>query len=135
MAEIKIYLTLIGDDFDCNYVTRIVGLQPSTLRDKNEVLGNGREFGHYEWGIETDLIHTDDLSDIPDKFVLTIPCSSKQLFSLAAELKAQWHILFLVEVYDVFPALYFSAEFIKFAADIGAQFGFDTYLYQGIKND
>ena len=128
MAEIKIYLTLIGEELSIDHVTKRVGIAPAYVRDKNEILGNGRLFGHYEWGIETELIHTDDIADYPDKFISTIPCGPDVLAGIAKECDAHWHIMILVNVYDDFPALYFSSEFIKTAGEIGAEIGFDVYM-------
>ena len=129
MAEIKVYLTLIGDDFDPNYVTKEIGIRPVYVREKNEILGNGRLFGHFEWGIETELMQTDDLSNIPDQLISTIPCGLDVLLHIAQKCKAQWNVLILVNVYDSFPALYFSKDFIQVAGYIGATVGFDVYLH------
>ena len=128
MAEIKIYLTLIGDDLDPDIITKTVGLQPTEVRDKNEILGNGRLFSHCEWGIESELIRTEDLSDIPDSFLRILPCGSEVLLNLAHEFNAQWNILILIRVTESFPAVYFSPEFVKKAADIEATVGLDVYL-------
>ncbi len=37
MAEIKAYVTLIGDTFDTKNVTAMIGIQPDKVRDKNEI--------------------------------------------------------------------------------------------------
>lgn len=64
MAEIQGYLTLIGDDFDTALVSKLIGRLPTYVREKAEVLGNGQLFGHCEWGVETELIETDDLPPV-----------------------------------------------------------------------
>ena len=130
MAEIQVYLTLAGDEFDSNYVTNVIGLSPTHLRDKNELLGNGRLFGHCEWSIETELIHTDDLSDILDSFFSILPCNPDVLSSVARRVNAQWSILILIKAVDSFPAVYFSQKFLKIAAEIEADIGLDVYLLQ-----
>lgn len=134
MAEIKIYLTLIGDDLDFAVITKSIGLQPTQVRDKNEILGNGKLFGHCEWGLETELIRTDDLSDIPDSFLSILPCEPEVLLSLAHVFQAQWNILILIRVTDSFPAVCFSPEFVKKAADIEATIGLDVYLLNGTED-
>ncbi len=63
MAEVIVYLTLIGHDFDPEKVTRELGVIPTEVRYKNEVLNNGKMFGHTEWSYDTGKISTYDISN------------------------------------------------------------------------
>ena len=47
MTQIWGHLTLIGDDFDLDYVTRELGTVPMTQRKPDEILGNGKAFGQH----------------------------------------------------------------------------------------
>ena len=58
------FLTLIGDSFSPEYVTSTLMLQPHWIRSKTELLGNGLEFGHYEWGIKTDTVESYELKPL-----------------------------------------------------------------------
>ncbi len=128
MAEMQGYLTLIGNDFDTKHVTEVIGQLPTYVREKTEILGNGRAFGHCEWGVETEMFDTYELPPICDALMNILKCPTQLLRQVAVDCNAQWHILFLVRITDDFPALIFSPDFVKFAADINAGIGFDGYL-------
>lgn len=129
MAKMRGYLTLIGDDFETKHVTEVIGQEPPYVRERNEVLGNGRPFGHCEWGVITEMFDSFDLSPISDTLMNILTCPTHLLRQVAIDCNAQWNILFLVKVTDDdFPAIVFYPEFIKFAAEINAKIGFDTYL-------
>lgn len=129
MAEIKAYLTLIGDDFDPDDIYPLCGISPTYTRGKNDVLKNGRAFGHAEWGIETDLLVSDSLEDVLCELALKITCEPQILREIAEKCAAEWNVLILLRVFNGdIPVLYFPAEFIQLAAQLCAKIGFDTYL-------
>ncbi len=128
MTTITMFLTLIGNNFDPAYVTDRLGIKPDEIRVKNEVLGNGRIFGHYEWGICSSKYETDfakmAIDEVLERIYDKIP-----LFSVVAkEVMAEWHFLFTFDVYEDFPVVVFSKEFIQIAAELDAQIGFDVLL-------
>lgn len=135
MAKIQGYLTLIGDDFDTALVSKLIGRLPTYVREKTEVLGNGQLFGHCEWGVETELIETDDLPPVSNSLQEIINCPAQLLRKIAQDCNARWSILYYVKVYDEFPVLWFNAEFIQFVAEIGGSIGFDGYLLGGLDID
>ena len=136
MAEIRAELTLIGDDFDLNYVTESLHMKPNYLRRKDEILRNGRFFGHVEWGILTKLYSTSDLSPIIEELLSKVTCPPEALCDIAQQCHAEWHIVILIRAFEDekfpgcwnFPSIYFPADFIKFCADIKAEMGLDTYI-------
>lgn len=128
MAEIQGYLTLIGDDFDTALVSKLIGRLPTYVREKTEVLGNGQLFGHCEWGVETELMEAEDFQPVSDSLRGMLDCSAELLKKAAHDYNAEWSILYYVEVYDDFPVIYFSQNFIQFSAEIGAHIGADVYL-------
>ena len=132
MAEWIGHLTLIGDDFDLPQVTEALSCEPSWLRRKEEVLGNGRLFGHCEWGVETNLIVADEIYPVTDALTALLPCSPQTLAEIAGEHRAEWNILFYIKVTDSFPVIEFTSDFIRFAAEIRASIGFDVY---GVSKD
>ena len=128
MAEIQGHLTLIGDDFDTALVLKLLGRLPTYVREKTEVLGNGQLFGHCEWGVETALMEAEDFQPVSDSLWEMLDCSAELLKKAAHDCNAEWSILYYVEVYDDFPVIYFSQNFIQFSAEIGAHIGADVYL-------
>lgn len=123
----KGYLTLIGDDFDHSYVTETLGQSPQTLRLKEEVLKNGRLFGHCEWGVETEKVISEDFESLASELMNLLSCSRYIMKEVAQKCNAQWNILFYLKVIDEFPPIIFTNDFIQFSADIGAVIGFDGY--------
>lgn len=129
MAEMQVHLTLVGDDFDTSYVTREIGMQPQSIREKDEVLGNGRLFGHTEWGFHTKLIETDDSEELIASFVSKINCPSETLFRLSQKCSAKWHMGIFVKICNnSSTTLYLCPEAIEFAARLKADVWFDTYV-------
>ena len=49
-STIELRLTLVGNDFNVELVTKTLGITPNFTRDKKEILKNGKEFGDTEWG-------------------------------------------------------------------------------------
>ena len=128
-STVGVHLTLIGDDFELSNVSSKLGIFPTYTRNKDELLKNGREFGRTEWGIGFECEPSIDIEDQYRKILSMVQDKTDILTQLCVECDAEWHILFVVYIEngDV-PALYLSKGFIAFAAAIGAQVGFDTYV-------
>ena len=130
MANIKAYLTLIGAEFDTDFATARIGIQPDKVRQKDEVLPNGYLFGKTQWGVYTDKINTDELAPVLRKIIERFGCGTTCLKDLALTCNAEWHLLILLEVYDEErPIIYFPSDVIRFLGEIDAQVGFDDYLF------
>ena len=128
MTQIWGHLTLIGDDFDLDYVTRELGTVPMTQRKPDEILGNGKAFGHCEWGVETERIDTCEISVVADALMQLAPGAYSTMAEIAKKVGAQWHILFralLDDDEDEYPRIVLESPFIRFAAEIGAGIGVD----------
>ena len=129
MAKMKGHLTLIGDEFNPDEVTAQLKVQPQWIKNKHDILGNGQEFGHYEWGIVTDLIEHYDLDPIVQQLADFIRPRTKLLAEIAKNCCAVWNILFDISSTEDFPATYFGADFIRLAAEINAELGLDPIIY------
>lgn len=128
MAEAKIYLSLSGDRLDFAGIEKALHIKPSEIRQKGERLTNGKEFGHSEWVYESDIIETNDISELTAQFDF-FEKKTEEMRKVAEENKAKWSILFYVRGYeDDFPTLYLPSSFIEFAGKIGADIGFDQYF-------
>lgn len=128
MAEIQGHITLIGDDFDISSVTNNIAYSPTWVKRKTDILGNGRPFGHCEWGLETEMLIADELLPVADLLISLFKCSGQTLRQIACDCHAEWHILFLIKVTDDFPVIVLPPAIIKFAAEIDATIGFDVYM-------
>ena len=121
-TTVSAYFTLTGEDFDVDYVTQVLGIQPTYLRDKNEVLGNGRLFGHTEWGTNTQLEESKDIEIQVDKVIAPYLDKVDLLNMVQVKCNAEWS--FGIVVYsreDGAPAMGFSKEQLKFFASIEAK--------------
>lgn len=129
MADIQAHFTLIGKTFDTQFVTERTGIMPSWVRQKDEVLKNGRFFGHTEWGIETEMFCTDDALPVIEQLSSLITSKPDTLKEVANECNAEWNILFSIDIRNEdAPAIYFPAKFIEFCGEISATIGFDMSI-------
>ena len=128
MAKISSHLTLIGDYFDLDYVTRLSGMNPTYLRRNDERLNNGRLFGHTEWGIASEPMEDDSIELSLDELLSKITCDPVELYEIAQSCNASWHIVIVIYFeQDELPMLYLSQRFIQVAGQLHAEMGFDTY--------
>ena len=129
MADIQAHFTLIGKTFDTQLVTERTGIMPSWVRQKDEVLKNGRFFGHAEWGIETEMFCTDDALPVIEQLSSLITSKADTLKEVANECNAEWNILFSIDIRNEdAPAVYLPAKFIEFCGEISATIGFDMSI-------
>ena len=128
MAQLKGYLTLIGNNFDLDYVSKALEMAPDTTRKSDEILQSGRQFGHDEWGIETELEESDDVECILQKLIDRTSGKTSIMRAVADECDAVWNVLILEKVYDELPMIVFSQDTIRYLYEINAELGFDSYL-------
>lgn len=129
MNKIKAYLTLVGEDFNIEVVSKQIGILADTVRLPDELLKNGRRFGHTEWGIETTQEECEELEPLLRKLLAKLPCGPQRLRKIAQSHSAEWHVLIWITTYgNECPELYFPTDIIQFMADIHAQMGFDHYI-------
>lgn len=134
-SRIIVHLTLHGDEFDSNYVTQRAGIHPNYTRQKNEVLPNGKIFGHTEWGIETSWVDGMDLDAVLELILPTVREKQAVLKQIAQDCHAKWDLLIGVEIWnEIKPDLFFSRENIQLFANLGIEVGIDYYCY-GFEND
>lgn len=129
MAEIAVYLTLSGKSFDTNYVTKTLNICPTTIRLENEILRNGRFFGHTEWSYSTGIIDTNDVSVAFNNIVSKFCQISQEMKRIAEVCQAEWSFLVLIRRRDESaPTVIIPLKVIQLAAIIGAEIGFDLYM-------
>ena len=124
LAHIQAHLTLVGEDFDPADITLETGINPTYTRNKDEILRNGRAFGHYEWGIESSMHIGFEIKPAVKELISMVTCDTATLAEIARKHNAQWNVLIYTRCS---PAMVFDAEQINFFAEIGASVGFDNY--------
>ena len=128
-TTVSAHLTLIGDDFDQQLVSRRLGITPTYLRRRDEVLGNGRLFGHAEWGVGSDTESSWDIEVQLEKVLSHFRGMEEEMLRLTKECNAEWHIVIviMIENGDV-PVIMFSQRLTEFCSKTGAVVGFDIYV-------
>lgn len=131
VSNVKVEFTMSGEVyFKPDEITKKIGITPTYVREKGEILRNGNIFPLSEWGIETEYIESLDINDqlsiiteqLKDKVVII-----NEICTLY-NLKCTFVIVVNIEQEEK-PAMYFDSEFIQFAASINADIGFDLYFY------
>jgi len=122
-------LTLVGNDFDINYVTESLGVAPTYTRSKDEILGNGRRFGHTEWGIGTDCEESLDIEVQFAKISNQFKGKEHELAKVSKYCNAEWSILIVIKIENGdIPAMVFTRSMLDFCNKIDAEIGFDIYV-------
>lgn len=129
MSKVQIHLTLIGNEFDTEKVSEILGINPQYVRQKNELLGNGRCFGHTEWGISSNIETDDSLHSALSFFFQRLENKIDLMREIAVANDANWHLLFEVDVIDKsFPVTYIDSNQIDIIHRLNASMGFDVLM-------
>lgn len=129
MSKAQICLTLIGEDFNTKSITESLETIPQYVREKNETLNNGREFGHTEWGINTAHEDINDLNDFFQTFMCCFEGKLNLMKKIADNNNAEWHFLIQLDVIDDdFPSIYFDSKSISIMHSLNARIGLDVQM-------
>lgn len=129
MSEVTAYLTLAGNEFDPNIVSKALFVPATEIRRKDEILGNGRCFGHDEWTYCTGTVITEDISEVLKSIVSSFSHLAPSMNRVAKTFHADWSILIHISARgDRLPVLFLQQDVIHFASMINAEIGFDLYL-------
>lgn len=128
VADVVIYVTLVGKNIDHSAVDQAMGIPASNIRRRTEKLGNGRLFGHDEWTYQTDVVKTTDIDEVFKVTLSRLWPRSSLMKTMAHELDAEWNILvYIKDIGHGLPSLVIPSDAIQFAASIEAAIGFDIY--------
>lgn len=127
--ECEIYFGLIGDNFDPNEVTKIIGIKPTKAKQKAEPIPKISYWNYSLGKIENEII---DVYELSSNLVSTLqPYESKikkaiKQHNLRAVLEVV--IWFSTNEEVSTPAIGFDETTIQFLNSIGATIDIDTYL-------
>ena len=128
-TTVSAHLILAGDSFDIDYVTGVLGIHPTIVRRKGEVLHNGRLFESTIWGIGTEYEISRDIASQYSKILHAVQEKTELLARICTECQAEWYIDFVIYIENgINPAMHLSKEIVSFAGAIGAQIDFDMYI-------
>ena len=121
-------LTLVGDIFDPEYVTRKLRCAPTYVRRKGERIHQTDQiFDHTEWGIELPENESISFDEVMTQLINGIPATTQEMYDLAKELQAEWNIVFSYYIDYDFPFIGIEDDFLQYAAAIHATIAFDHY--------
>ena len=124
MADMTAYLSLLGIDFDLNYVTLRTGISPNRTMHRTEPAPCSTE-----WCVYTDTITSFEIQDVLDSLMALVICDVDVLGELASACNAKWKIHFDIRISDMeAPVIFFPAEFLHFCERLNAELDLDMQV-------
>ena len=124
MADMTAYLSLLGIDFDLNYVTLRTGISPNRTMHRTEPAPCSTE-----WCVHTDTITSFEIQDVLDSLMALVICDVDVLGELASACNAKWKIHFDIRIRDMeAPVIFFPAEFLSFCERLNAELDLDMQV-------
>lgn len=124
MADMTAYLSLLGIDFDLNYVTLRTGISPNRTMHRTEPAPCSTE-----WCVYTDTITSFEIQDVLDSLMALVICDVDVLGELASACNAKWKIHFDIRIRDMeAPVIFFPAEFLSFCERLNAELDLDMQV-------
>ncbi|WP_295750204.1 DUF4279 domain-containing protein [Undibacterium sp.] len=124
----EVYFALRGDDFDPDEATKIIGIEPTSMRRKATPRPKFSEWKFSVGEIENDVIDVYEMSsDLVGKLK---KCENNILVAInTLGLEATFQVVLWISTDDSIstPAIGFEPEVISFIHKIGASVDIDTY--------
>ena len=126
--EGRVYFALYGGDFDPDEVTRVVGLEPTSIRRKAEPIPR-----HSSWEVSTAKIEDEiiDVYEMSSSLVALLQPHAEQIAAVKQQLKleAVLEVVLWITTDDSksTPAIGFDSNVIAFLNRVGATIDIDTY--------
>lgn len=131
--RIRFYFAIYSDTLAPEVISDRLGVEPTTVSHKGEMWGkrSGRVYPHHVWRLSSEFEEALDI-DVQIAAVLPklIPVKS-QLIEILRENETEAVFHAVIETYGSTPALHLDQELIRFAGDLGAEFDFDLYTFDG----
>ena len=124
MADMTAYLSLLGNDFDLNYVTLRTGISPNRTILRTEPAPCSTE-----WCVHTDTITSFEIQDVLDSLMALVICDVDVLSELARACNAKWKIHFDIRIRNKeAPIIFFPAGFLLFCNRLNAELDLDMQV-------
>lgn len=133
MSDIKIEFLIVGDDFLPDEITKMLNIYPTEAHRINDHFMVGSEKNipmkrkECSWRIETQYIESIDVTEELNKIYNIL----KDKTNIFKEIKNKYSVFFKFNIVIHFtdnPIISLERDIIKFAAEIDAEFDFDTYI-------
>ena len=136
-TSVSVYFTLIGDDFNTDYVKEMLHINPTYIRHKNKVICKEKTFNKCtEWGTLIKKECSMDINVQINKALDLYKDKVDLLNKIRIECNAIWNleIVIYIENGDV-PSMFFSQKILKFLASIDAKMDCDIYVLSSRENE
>jgi len=133
MSEVKVEFCIVGDNFVPSEITKLLRICPTEVYCKDDKFLGGQEKNipmirkECCWCLETEYIDTIDV-DAEIRKVYNILRDKTEVLK---EIRNRFSVMykFIIVIYlDNNPILSIKRDIVKFAAEIDADFDFDTYI-------
>ncbi|HBU84372.1 MAG TPA: DUF4279 domain-containing protein [Paenibacillus sp.] len=127
-TEVMAYFSLLGDEFDPNYVTSILKIEPTNTAYKGDIINKKHRIKETSWTLGTDYEESLDINHQLTKVVDLLRNKVKEINSIRNEnrLSTKFFIVIRIEEGKT-PALYLNSDFIEFVNMIHAEIDVDLY--------
>lgn len=123
-----VHFTLIGEDYNPDYVTRRTDIAPCRAIH-GDIPFDGASAPLSDWSIHTETVSSFELSPLLAQFSDLLLGSGELLREIAESCGAKWHIVFSISIRDMEPsAIILPPEFFRFCGEIGADLDIRTQI-------
>lgn len=130
-TSIKVEFDIYGNEFNPSEITEKLKTQPNITYLKGDVVKSEKNVRkETSWSLETKYIETLDINDVLDQIMVSISDKADILKQIRKtyNVKILFMIVIRIENNEI-PAIYFNKKFVEFAGYIGAEIGFDTFIF------
>ena len=118
------------DDFPVEEVTKILDVQPTTIKRIGERINDVHTRSFTSWGYESETLETLDVDDVLLPILTVFQDKTDLINRVKKELNLNVQIeLVITMINGDTPGLVISPEFSKFASAINAFIDIDMYVY------
>lgn len=129
-TNIKAYFRIIGDDFNPEYISNLLGLIPDESWRSGDAWKQDRTRTFSLWCLGTPYEETLYVEDQVKKMLNQI----EQKKEVLKKIKSEWDLNYTCEIVinieaNQTPAIVIDTDLIEFAHYVGAEIDIDTYIF------
>lgn len=131
-TQIKLVLSVFGEDFNPGNFTNYIGLHPSDSWMKGDKISGRDDIFKKEssWEFCVGFIKTVFFEDVATIFLDKFEGKTNQIRDYVDASKLEVKIFIVIEIVDEEkPALFLTKKFIQISNDLNADIDFDIYIY------